>query len=91
VEDIHETEADGFRATWRLDHHRVSIMVVHNASDSAPIVSFTPGRYPDLAQAREQLPKPAKLWDAVRHDFWTELLPHQRHSTMSNVNEQART
>jgi hypothetical protein len=90
MDDIHETEADGFRATWRLDHHRISIMFVHNASDSTPIASFTPGRYPDLAQAREQLPEMTKLWDAVRHDFWTELLPHQRHSTTAPFNGQAR-
>jgi hypothetical protein len=83
--DLYQVERS-FRITYNpgdIDHR--------NTSNATPTVSFAPGHYPDLAQAREQLPKPAKLWDAVRHDFWTELLPHQRHSTMSNVNEQART
>ncbi|WP_327112636.1 hypothetical protein OHB12_29275 [Nocardia sp. NBC_01730] len=86
--DIRRTEADGFQAAWRLDRHRIAIILVHNTSDATPIASFVPGPYPDLAQAREQLPKLAKLWDAVRHDFWTEFIPHQRHSITSHDNEQ---
>ncbi|MGO4615625.1 hypothetical protein AB4305_14710 [Nocardia sp. 2YAB30] len=85
--DLRRTEADGFQATWRLDHHRIAIILVRNTSDATPIASFAPGPYPDLAQARELLPKPAKLWDAVRHNFWTELIPHQRHFTTLQVNE----
>ncbi|MGY1895151.1 hypothetical protein [Nocardia gipuzkoensis] len=39
------------------------------------------GSYPDLAQARELLPKSTGLWDAVRHDFWSQLLPRHRPSS----------
>ncbi|WP_280189629.1 MULTISPECIES: hypothetical protein [Nocardia] len=39
------------------------------------------GSYPDLAQARELLPKLTGLWDAVRHDFWSQLLSRQRPSS----------
>ncbi|WP_433525825.1 hypothetical protein ACQPZ2_13460 [Nocardia pseudovaccinii] len=53
-------------------------MFVHNTSDSTAIASFEPGDYPDLVQARELLPELAKLWDAVRHDFWTEAIPAHR-------------
>jgi hypothetical protein len=69
MDGIRRTEADGFQATWRLDHHRIAILLVHNTSDSTPMVSFTSGPYPDLAQAREQLPTLAKLWDALRHNY----------------------
>ncbi|WP_228001129.1 3,4-dihydroxy-2-butanone-4-phosphate synthase [Nocardia australiensis] len=30
-----------------------AIILVHNASDATPMVSFAPGRYPDLARAPE--------------------------------------
>ncbi|MEV5839594.1 hypothetical protein [Nocardia sp. NPDC052112] len=51
------------------------------------IASFEPGNYPDLVQARERLPKLAELWDAVRHDFWTEAIPAQRRSCPSDTRE----
>ncbi|MEV6426168.1 hypothetical protein [Nocardia sp. NPDC051463] len=63
------------RVTWRfVQHHLIAIVAVHNAYD-APVASFCPSNYPDLAQARELLPELARLWDAVRHEFWTRLIP----------------
>ncbi|WP_433621916.1 hypothetical protein [Nocardia sp. CA-120079] len=35
-------------------------------------VVFDP--YPDLADARELLPKHADLWDALRDDYWSALM-----------------
>ncbi|MFI2279598.1 hypothetical protein [Nocardia beijingensis] len=80
MRDIHHTEAEGFRATWRPEGHRIAILVVREASDMTPIASYHPGSYPDLAQARELLPELTGLWDAVRHDFWSQLLPGHRPS-----------
>ncbi|WP_157110528.1 hypothetical protein [Nocardia anaemiae] len=62
-------------------------MFVHNTSDATPIASFAPGDYPDLVQARERLPKLAELWDAVRHDFWTEAIPAHRRSRSPETRE----
>ncbi|MFI7671617.1 hypothetical protein [Nocardia sp. NPDC049526] len=70
------TEVDGLRVTWRLvQHHLIAIVAVHDASDASPVASFNPSSYPDLARARELLPELARLWDAVRHEFWTKLIP----------------
>ncbi len=70
------TEVDGLRVTWRLvQHHVIAIVAVHNASDASPVASFCPSSYPDLARARELLPGLTKLWDAVRREFWTQLIP----------------
>ncbi|MEU7628419.1 hypothetical protein AB0C34_00345 [Nocardia sp. NPDC049220] len=81
-DDAHRTEVDGVRVTWRLiEHHLIAILAV-NACDASPVVSFGPDHYPDLAQARELLPELAKLWDAVRHEFWAKLIPpHPRLSS----------
>ncbi|MEU6586136.1 hypothetical protein [Nocardia sp. NPDC046763] len=79
MDDMRRTEADGLCATWRLfQDDLISIVAVHDESDATPIVSFGPKEFPDLAQARELLPKMNKLWDAVRHDFWAKLIPPQR-------------
>ncbi|MEV4128533.1 hypothetical protein [Nocardia sp. NPDC049707] len=76
MDGIHRTEVDGLQATWQLNQrHEIGIMCVHNTSEATQVASFEPGDYPDLVQARERLPKLAKLWDAVRHDFWTEVIP----------------
>lgn len=62
--------------TWRLlKHHLIAIVSVDHASDASPVVSFSSGDYPDLAQARELLPELTRQWDAVRHEFWTKLIP----------------
>ncbi|MGV9816974.1 hypothetical protein [Nocardia xishanensis] len=76
MDDMRRTEADGLRATWRpFQDYLISIVAVHEESGTTPIVSFGPEGFPDLAQARELLPEMNKLWDAVRHDFWTKLIP----------------
>lgn len=86
VDTIHRTEADGLQATWQLNQqHEIGIMFVHNTSDATRVASFDPGGYPDLVQARERLPKLAKLWDAVRHHFWTEAIPAHRRSHPSET------
>ncbi|MFQ6398772.1 hypothetical protein ACLMAJ_35710 [Nocardia sp. KC 131] len=73
---MRRTEVDGLRVTWRLvQHHLIAIVSVDNASDASPVASFSPSNYPDLALARELLPELARLWDAVRHEFWTKLIP----------------
>ncbi|MBF6225219.1 hypothetical protein IU470_08865 [Nocardia abscessus] len=81
MHEIHHTEAGGFQAIWRLERHRIAIMVVRGASDVTPIASYGPDSYPDLAQVRELLPKMTALWDAVRHDYWSRLLPRHRPSS----------
>ncbi|MBF6208649.1 hypothetical protein IU483_31945 [Streptomyces gardneri] len=76
MDDVHRTEVDGLRVTWRfVQHHLIAIVAVDHASDASPVVSFSPGGYPDLAQARELLPELTRLWDAVRHEFWARLFP----------------
>ncbi|WP_174189769.1 hypothetical protein [Nocardia barduliensis] len=78
MDDMRRTEAGGLRATWLpFQNHLISIVAVHETASATPIVSFGPEDFPDLAQARELLPEMAKLWDAVRHDFWTKLIPPQ--------------
>ncbi|WP_157229094.1 hypothetical protein [Nocardia brevicatena] len=73
------TEADGLCATWcLLRHHLIAIVAVENASDASSVVCFGPGSYPDLVQARELHPELARLWDAVRHEFWGKLFPPRR-------------
>ncbi|MFE7741969.1 hypothetical protein [Nocardia sp. NPDC057455] len=81
MREIRHTEAAGFQAIWRLEGHRIAIMVVRGTSDVTPIASYGPGSYPDLAQARELLPGLTGLWDAIRHDFWSQLLPRRRPSS----------
>lgn len=76
MDDMWRTEVDGLRVTWRLvQHHLIAIIAVDNASDASPVASFCPSNYPDLALARELLPELTRLWDAVRHEFWTKLIP----------------
>lgn len=73
MDDVRQTEADGLRATWRqFQDDLISIVAVHDVSHAVPIVSFGPGDFPDLARARELFPELTKLWDAIRHDFWTD-------------------
>ncbi|MBF6064085.1 hypothetical protein IU500_27085 [Nocardia terpenica] len=69
------SEANGLRATWRLDHHNIGIIFVRKISDDSLIVLFPPDDLPDLARAREIVPNLMELWDAVRRDFWTEFIP----------------
>lgn len=60
---------------WHVaQHHQVTIRGVESASDSSCVLRFDAGNYPDLASARELHPELARLWDAVRHEFWRNLL-----------------
>ncbi|WP_330249701.1 hypothetical protein OG874_25730 [Nocardia sp. NBC_00565] len=78
--DEYRTEVDGWLAEWRIDHHRIRIMLVCNGSDSKPLASFTPASAPDLAQMRELFPNLSGLWDAIRHEYWAEVFPPPRPS-----------
>ncbi|WP_327094399.1 hypothetical protein OIE68_30150 [Nocardia vinacea] len=79
MDDVCRTEFDGLRVTWRLIQNQlISIVAVHDASDASPVLSFGPAAYPDLARARELHPGLTKVWDAVRRDFWTTLIPPRR-------------
>jgi hypothetical protein len=76
MDDVRHTEVDGVRVTWRfVRHHLIAIVAVDNTCDASPVVSFSPENYPDLAGARELLPELARLWDAVRREFWAKLIP----------------
>lgn len=76
MDDMCRTQTDELRATWcLLHHHSIAIVAVENVSDATPVVCFGPENYPDLAQARELHPELARLWDAVRHEFWGKLFP----------------
>ncbi|WP_329408636.1 hypothetical protein OG563_40605 [Nocardia vinacea] len=77
----HHTEVDDWQAIWRLEHHGIRIMLVRNVFESSPLMSVTaPTSAPDLAQMREQFPKLSRLWDAIRHEYWSEFLSPQKHS-----------
>ncbi|MBY8856394.1 hypothetical protein K7711_07895 [Nocardia sp. CA2R105] len=78
MDDVRRTEVDGLRVTWRLiRHHIIAVIAVNYARDATPVVSFGPDHFPDLAQVRELFPELAKLWDEVRHEFWTSFIPPQ--------------
>ncbi|ATL69125.1 hypothetical protein CRH09_26050 [Nocardia terpenica] len=77
---IHRTEVDGIQAMWSLVRHRITIVSVHRLPDGAVLASFASDRCPDLAEARERLPELTRLWDAVRHDLWEQLIPRSRSS-----------
>ena len=78
MDGTRRTESEGLQAIWRLVGHRAAIVGVRDTSGKETVVSFDPGPYPDLAEARERFPKLTRLWDAVRHEYWTELAaPHR--------------
>ncbi|MFE7747042.1 hypothetical protein [Nocardia sp. NPDC057455] len=82
MDDVRHTEVDGVRVTWRfVQHHLIAILAVDNARDASPVACFSPENYPDLARARELLPELARLWDAVRREFWAKLIPPQQLAT----------
>ncbi|MGV9540336.1 hypothetical protein ACWDSF_03310 [Nocardia beijingensis] len=68
---LHTTTAPDGRASaeWKLVGKTAHI--VHLKGESGP-VSFVP--WPDLSEARERYPRLAALWDALRHDYWAEML-----------------
>lgn len=85
VDHIYRTEIDGMQATWRLDHHRILIVSVNDATGSSSLVVLGSGDNPDLVQARERWPQLTTLWDAIRHDFWAELTTARTHSRSRGV------
>ncbi|MBB5916935.1 hypothetical protein BJY24_005847 [Nocardia transvalensis] len=73
------TEIDGWQAVWRLEQHSIRMMLVHNVSDALTLMAATtPAVAPDLAHMREQFPRLTRLWDAVRHEYWTEFITPQQ-------------
>ncbi|MBF6176791.1 hypothetical protein [Nocardia blacklockiae] len=70
----HVTECDGLEASWTLNRHVIRISGVYDTSENFPVVSLDQGPYPDLADARSRWPKLARLWDAVRHDYWSAMV-----------------
>ncbi|MBY8862378.1 hypothetical protein K7711_38310 [Nocardia sp. CA2R105] len=75
------TEAVGWVARWRLDHHCVRILLVRNDSEVDPLFSAAvPAAAPDLAEMREQYPKLSELWDAIRGEYWAEVFTAQENS-----------
>ncbi len=78
MNDEHHTRVDGLDATWRLIHHQIRIIKVHNESDHRDVM-FAPGT--DLADAREAFQRWNRLWDTVRDEFWTAITPTAHRST----------
>lgn len=76
------TEVDGWVVVWEIDHWHIRIMLVRSVIDSArPLLSTDVAvAAPDLADMREKYPNLSRLWDAVRHEFWTEVITPQEHS-----------
>ncbi|MEU6563113.1 hypothetical protein [Nocardia nova] len=77
--DVRTTAVGTLEATWKLVGHAARIQLVRTALGDV-MVSYTDPECPDLADARQQRPDLAPLWNAVRHDLWTELAPppHRR-------------
>lgn len=75
-------------AVWQLVGCSARVLRVQLTSESfaayclpsrAPLTGVQPGTvifdpYPDLAAARELLPKHSDLWDALRDDYWSALM-----------------
>ncbi|MBF6059553.1 hypothetical protein IU500_02500 [Nocardia terpenica] len=88
MSDVRRTEADGVRATWRLDYpYRIAILDVYDLLDDCVVISFRPDECPDLVQVRERLPELERLWDAVRHDFWVGMIPRAHGAAMNDATE----
>ncbi|MFQ6230945.1 hypothetical protein [Nocardia sp. NPDC002869] len=63
------TECDGRLAVWRLDREAIQIVEVRDTSGvGVPLPAHT---CTDLADMRERFPEYTRLWDAIRHEFWT--------------------
>ncbi|WP_433621826.1 hypothetical protein [Nocardia sp. CA-120079] len=75
-------------AGWQLVGCSARVLRVQFISESfaayclpsrAPLTGVQPGTivfdpYPDLAAARELLPKHSDLWDVLRDDYWAALM-----------------
>lgn len=77
----YHTEVDDWQAIWRIDQRCIRILLVHNILESTTLMSApTSDTAPDLVQMRERFPKLSRLWDAIRHEYWSELRASQQHS-----------
>lgn len=77
----HRTEVDGWLALWQLDRHGTRILLVRNLSSSHTLMSATsPTAAPDLAEVRDRFPELSRLWDALRHEYWTAFIAPQANS-----------
>lgn len=76
------TEVDGWVAIWEIDHWNIRIMLVRSLIDSArPLLNVdVEAAAPDLADMREKYPNLSRLWNAVRHEYWAEVITPQEHS-----------
>lgn len=72
------TEVDGWVAAWRRERENIRILRVRLSSGAPVELSIAGTHLPDLAEMRERFPEHARLWDAVRHDFWMNALPEGR-------------
>ncbi|WP_280242717.1 hypothetical protein [Nocardia abscessus] len=79
------TEVDGLEVLWQLVDHAARIVSVREATGAVLLIGGPD--YPDLAAAREKFPKLSVLWDAVRHELWTELAPPRHLSYESQTNK----
>ncbi len=75
--NVRTTAVGTHEAIWKLVGHAARIQLVRNSPGDV-VVSYTDPECPDLAEARQQRPDLTSLWDAVRHDLWTELAPPPR-------------
>ncbi|MFI6957073.1 hypothetical protein ACIBJI_26860 [Nocardia sp. NPDC050408] len=75
-------EVDGWVAIWKIDHWSIRIMLVRSLIDSArPLLNVdVEAAAPDLADMREKYPNLSRLWNAVRHEYWAEVITPQEHS-----------
>lgn len=62
------TECEGRLAAWRLDGGAIRILEVRDTSGAG--VPLPDRTCTDLADMRERFPEYARLWDAIRHEFW---------------------
>jgi hypothetical protein len=77
----HRTEVGNWQAIWLNDRHCIRILLVRNLFEKVPLTSETvSAAAPDLAQMREKFPKLSRLWDAIRHEYWPEVIPPQKPS-----------
>ncbi|WP_280274087.1 hypothetical protein [Nocardia wallacei] len=76
------TEAGEWLAVWRLDHWRIRVLLVcGRTGDERPLLrAHAPAHAPDLAEVRERFPDLSMLWNAIRHEYWTETITPQAHS-----------
>lgn len=76
------TEAGGWLAVWRLDRWRIRVLLVRDRKGyERPLLrAHVQAQAPDLAEVRERFPDLSILWNAIRHEYWTETITPQAHS-----------